>query len=140
MRKKMKISTLQEHLRGSIRYGQFEQLACFHLFETTAHEWGYRMIFVCVCVYRAADPCSANCEPVLLHTILMRGGVAVRSCWISSFSVKTRSPSESPWTCKSTRYPCKKTHFAFDASHPHTRVVYMRTKHKSLPLFVKLCS
>lgn len=53
---------------------------------------------------RVVSPCGANCEPVPLRTTLRRGGCAVRSCWISSFSVKTRSPSENLWTCRNTRY------------------------------------
>ncbi len=36
----------------------------------------------------------------------MHGGDAVRSCWISFFSVKTQSPSENQWTCRNTRYLC----------------------------------
>lgn len=44
--------------------------------------------------HRAVDPYSASCELDLIRTTLTRGKDAAKSCWISSFNVKTLSPSE----------------------------------------------
>lgn len=81
------------YLQSSVRYWSrpaFKHLSFFYL---------------CI-IHRILNRCSANCGLGHIHTIHKRGEDAVRSCSISSFSVKTLSPSENRWTCRSTRYPC----------------------------------
>jgi len=55
---------------------------------------------------RAVVPCRGSGAPGRRPTTPRPGGGAARSCWTSSSSARTLSPSGCPWTCTSIRWVC----------------------------------